>query len=140
MSLFRKAYTTLENLERENELDVNLCLAFFLIESMRHNIVHLGGSVNDKDEFVKSVLKKAGLYNNGKPSEQNLLLINSYFGKGEFKNTIVLTETAINTEYPLSMYVDELVETQSYLIGYIRILGDCIMADESLSDRKVTIA
>jgi len=137
MSVFRKAYTKLEQLEKDNELEVNLRLAVNLIESMRHIIVHLGGTVNDKDEFIKSVLEKSGLYNNGNPLEENLLLISSYFGKGEYKNTIVLTETALDTEYPLSMYVDELAETNSYLIGYIRILGDCIKGDESLSNSIV---
>lgn len=132
INAFRNTYTELKRLETDNELGVNLYVAINLIASMRHNIVHLGGVVQDKDEFVKSVLENCGLYNSGNPAVEYLQLINGYFGKNEYRNTIILTETAVDVEFPLPVYVDELKETCSYLLAYIRILGDCIKEDESV--------
>lgn len=124
LNRFREHVPSIQNIEANNELGVNLRLAVTLVEYLRHVIVHKGGYVTDKDEFVKLVLQKSGLYNNGNYEENHLDLVRSFFGENEYENTILLIEIATNPEIPLDTYINVFDVLVGYLMAYAHLLQD----------------
>jgi len=126
VSKFRESFPEIAALEIENGLKINLRLTIVLIEQLRHIIVHRGGTVSDKSEFIKKVLKKSGLYNNGKADEKYVSYINSYFGSPEFENTIVLLEIGFKTKIPLGMHVNVFSALSGYLMAYAHLVYEAV--------------
>jgi hypothetical protein len=114
LSKLREYLPNYGKLEVKNKLDKNLKLMIILIEKLRHCIVHRGGCVFIKKEFIESVIKKAGLYNNGKYDQHIFDYMSGFFGENEFSNTIVVIEIRVMPELPILAEVNRfeiLVET-----------------------------
>jgi hypothetical protein len=98
----RATFPTINKLEVDNALNINIRFAIDVIESLRHIVVHESGNVTDKKEFIKKTINKSGLSNNKKDDDNNehVIFINSFFGKKNsvYENTIVLIEVPI-TDY-----------------------------------------
>ena len=132
LNRFRKQFPMLKNFETTNKITVNLSLAIALIEELRHKIVHEGGKVSSKDDFIKNTTERAGLYNNGKVSQKHLDFVNQFFGKNEFENLITLIEITILTKTPIDMFISRFGELTNWLMAYAALIYDCI----SSSTRK----
>jgi hypothetical protein len=112
----------LQAVESKNKLQVNLYLAITLIAELRHVIVHEGGIVSSKKDFIKKTTMKCDLYNNGNISQNYINFINQFFGKNDYKNLITLLEIKIKNEiiydiniYPFDVLIDYLM-SYAYLI------------------------
>ncbi|CAK2554421.1 conserved hypothetical protein [Vibrio crassostreae] len=130
---FRSSFFEIEKLEEKNELGVNLRLAITLVELLRHVIVHRGGTVLDKSKFRERVLKKSGLYNNGKVSEEHSQLIDSFFGSGDYDKMIVLLEVPTNPDIPLDTHINVLDLLIGYLMAYIHIIYESLKSSHNKS-------
>lgn len=123
---FRNKFPSLQQIEANNNFGINLRLAIVLIEHMRHVIVHRKGVVLDKERFVENVLKKSGLYNNGKFDIQHKEFIETFFGSDNFQNTISLLEIRTNPEIPLDTHIDIFEVLGSYLMAYALLIAECL--------------
>lgn len=123
---FRKLFPKIVTAETNNALKINLRLATVLIENLRHIIVHKGGIVEDKSEFMKLVLDKSGLKNNGILDKDNIALIDRYFGSGRYENTIMLMEVAMETKVPLNIYINVFDHLTGYLMAYTQLIYDSL--------------
>jgi hypothetical protein len=119
---FRIHFPRLQAVESKNKLQVNLYLAITLIAELRHVIVHEGGIVSSKKDFIKKTTMKCDLYNNGNISQNYINFINQFFGKNDYKNLITLLEIKIKNEiiydiniYPFDVLIDYLM-SYAYLI------------------------
>lgn len=95
---FRKQFPDLSNMEITNHLNVNLKLTIFMIERMRHFIVHRNGVVNNKNDFIEKVTSKAG-FGNITTEHSNYLKL--YFGTGDYQDLILLLELPVSSEIPI---------------------------------------
>ena len=119
----KKRYPEIRELALNNTCDENLDFSLFLIEHLRHIIVHNGGVTSDKAEFSKLVLQKAGLYNNGKPSEEHTARIIGSFGReGEYSNTVALLEIRQHTFLPLVIEVSPFSILTGLLMTYAHLI------------------
>ncbi|SDW16560.1 hypothetical protein [Nitrosomonas communis] len=118
LNKFRNKYQSIKDIEAKNGLNINLSLAISLIEKLRHVIVHKGGKVSNKDNFIKLTLENCGLSNNGKNKQEHIDFINQYFGSGEYENLITLLEIRIREDLPIKIERDVLSILIGYLIGY----------------------
>jgi len=125
---FRDIFPDISRLETENKLGINLRLAVALIESLRHIIVHKSGIVSDKQKFIEDVLKKSGLYNNGKYKDEHKVFIKSFFGARNYKNVVVLLEAGIKPEIPFYIHVNLFEVLSRYLMAYANIILECLQA------------
>ncbi|MFI8606665.1 hypothetical protein ACIGCP_19520 [Cellulophaga baltica] len=91
LNRIRATYPEYKIIESNNKLEKNLLLEIILIEHLRHLIVHCQGMTTDKTGIINNILKKAGLWNNGKNNE-NYDYISSFFGVKSLNNTINLLE------------------------------------------------
>lgn len=129
LNQFRKVFPELQTLESNNKLKINLKLAVILIEHLRHIIVHKGGTVSDKENFHKIVLKKSGLYTNGRLKEEHVNFIDSFFGTGDYQETIVLLEIPIKPEIPLDFHIDLFKKLSGYLLAYAHLITGYIQSE-----------
>lgn len=118
LNRFRKQFPEIVDIETNNALNINLALAVTLIEFLRHIIVHNGGKVSDKSKFIERILKKAGLYNNGRYEDSYVQFIESFFGTGEYENTIALLEIKVDMNVPLDVTIDQFGKLTGYLMAY----------------------
>jgi hypothetical protein len=95
-------------IEVNNKLDRNIKLMIILIENLRHIIVHKNGIITDKKIFIESILKKAGLLNNGKYDKDLYDYISGFFGNNGNENIIVLLEVQVMTGLPISVQIEPL--------------------------------
>jgi hypothetical protein len=123
---FRAKFPHLQLIESNNNFGVNLRLAVVLIEYMRHIIVHRKGVVLDKEKFIENVLKKSGLYNNGKFDIQHKEFIETFFGSDKYQDTISLLEIKTNPEIPFDTHIDIFDVLGSYLMAYALLLAECL--------------
>ncbi len=126
LNQFRKVFTNIEEIETKNKLNINLKLTIVLIEKLRHIIVHKGGIVENKEEFIKDVLKTAGLINNGKPNEGYVKFIKNYFGSDEYENNIALLEVRILPEIPIDISINRFDSLTGKLMSYSFIIAQCL--------------
>ncbi len=118
LTRLRALYPQLVNFETNNKLNVNLKVAIELIAHLRHIIVHKGGVVASRGAFLESVLKKCGLWNNGKYHEGYGVFVDKFFGGGEYENVISLLEIRVHPEIPLDIHHDLFGELTGYLMAY----------------------
>lgn len=133
----RILFSELSQVEKNNAANIDLKLMLTLIESLRHIIVHKNGYVDDKTEFINNILKKSGLYNNGKYKNEHKNLILQYFGTKDYENLIRLLEI-VNRPHPnvaLEFTHDVLGGLIGYLIGYSTCILEqlCIKFNEELN-------
>lgn len=134
LSRFRKHFPDLAEVEVNNALNVNLALVIVLIEYLRHVIVHKGGVVSDRTKFIERVLRKAGLYNNGKYENDHVHLIEFFFGDEEYENTIALLEIKVDTNIPLDITYGKFGQLTGYLMAYAHILSENI--ESTISEKS----
>lgn len=127
INIFKTNFPEISEIENNNALDINLRLAVILIEHLRHIIVHNGGVVTDKTDFIKRVLEKSGLYNNGKYDETHESFIKNLFGNDEHENTVVLLEIRIHPEVPIDVYVNVFDVLSGYLMTYAHIIFENLL-------------
>jgi hypothetical protein len=122
LNRFKMQFPRLKDDELKNKLQVNLYFVVTFIAELRHVIVHKGGIVSDKKDFIETTIKKCGLYNNGNISQDHINFINQFFGKNEYDNLITLLEIKTNneTDYDISIYpFDILID---YLMAYAYLI------------------
>lgn len=124
---FKTNYPGISEIENQNALNINLRLAVILIEHLRHIIVHNGGVVTDKAAFIKRVLEKSGLYNNGKYDETHKCFIKNLFGNNEYENTVVLLEIRIHPEVPFDLHINVFDTLSGYLMTYAHIIFENLL-------------
>jgi hypothetical protein len=119
---FKMQFPKLKDDESKNKLQVNLYFVIMFIAQLRHVIVHEGGTVSDKEAFIKKTTKNCDLFNDGNISPDHVNFINQFFGKNEYENLITLLEIKINDEklydiniYPFDILIDYLM-SYAYLI------------------------
>lgn len=118
LNQLRDLYPELKNTEKQNKLNVDLRVCIDLISFLRHIIVHKSGIVDDREEFIKIVLQKSGVYNNGKHHPGYQEFIERFFGDDEYKNHILLLELNLAPDIGLVLYQDRLGELIGYLMSY----------------------
>ena len=130
LNRLRAMYPDLEAAEQKNQLGVNLRIALELIESLRHKIVHARGEVADLEEFTGSLLKRCGLWNNGKPNEDHRTFVERYFRScGDERFIVTLLEVrAVPEDVPLEIAYDVLGGLIGYLMAYAVLIGRCVTA------------
>lgn len=120
LNKFRSIFPEYKKLETCNRLKINLNLEINLIEHFRHIIVHCAGKTAEKDVLIEKILKKSGLWNNGKYSEENYDFISSFFRLKESSDIIILLEIESNNKGGFSG-------------GYYDILNDLISSLTSIA-------
>lgn len=131
LNKFRSQFPELVKIEQNNVLKTNLSLAITLIEKLRHIIVHKGGKVDSKEEFIKLVTQESGVYNNGNISQENLDLINLFFGENEYENLITILEVRVQPEIPLDIHVNLFGKLTNYLMAYAFLVCEIIKSEIS---------
>ncbi len=129
LNLFRKNFPELESIEVKNALSTNLSLAIILIEKLRHAIVHTGGKVENKVDFIRLVTEKAGLYNNGNIAADHLNLVNLFFGENEYENLITILEISTQPEIPIDTHFSLFGKLTNYLMAYAFLLYEFVESD-----------
>lgn len=117
LSRLRKQFPKLYEDEKSNKLKVDLSLTIVLIEKLRHIIVHKGGKVSNRRDFIKLTTEQSGLYNNGNIAQEHLDLINLFFGDNEYENMIALLEIRVQPEFPLDIHVSRFNKLTGYLMA-----------------------
>jgi hypothetical protein len=103
---------------------VNLKVAIELIENLRHIIVHKSGIVSNRDAFLESILKKSGVWNNGKYEVEYKNFVEVFFGGNEYKNIIFLLEIT-HLEDPFTSY-NRYEHLTGYLMAYATLIFENI--------------
>lgn len=129
LSHFRDKFPQMQQREASNNLKVNLRLAIVLIENLRHLIVHRKGVALDKEKFIENVLKKSGLYNNGKFDIEHRKFIEKFFGSDAHINTISLLEIPTNPDIPIDTHIDVFELLGGYLLAYALLIARCFEMD-----------
>lgn len=138
LTRFREQYPELKSVEESNIYNVHIRVAIELIENLRHRIVHTRGVVDDLDEFVRQVLKKCGLWNNGNPRTGLRKFVESYFYKKSGSYIVWLSERrAAPREVPLDVYYDVWDQLIVYLIGYAYSICNCVSRTVITNERAV---
>lgn len=88
----RKIFPDISKIEKMNIFGNNLRLSICVIEMIRHITVHKSGKVDNILLFREKILKKAGLYQNGKPCKSDSEFINSLFKESDNEINISLIE------------------------------------------------
>lgn len=128
LSYFRKKFTEIEDLEINNALRINLKFSLIVVMKLRHIIVHNGGWVDDKEEFVKSVFKQAEILNNDRIDEVKKQLVESFFGVGEKANMVHLVENPVNIGFSGNAHIDRFKNILlTSMMAYIEILYVVLM-------------
>lgn len=127
LNKFRNRYPGIEKIERNNRLDVDLKYTIFLIEEMRHVIVHDRGVVENRDEFIKKIAKDCGVINNNNIPIKYLYYVNSFF-ENDYGNTIVLLEKNVPTELPIKRVHNRLSSMVERLTSYAYMLFEQVFA------------
>ena len=127
LTRIRDLYPELRSVEENNIYNVHVRVAVELIEHLRHRIVHSRGVVNDLDEFVTQILKRSGLWNNGKPKAGLKLFVERFFHHSSGTYTVSLSERrAAPTGVPLDSFYDVWDELMGYLIAYAYSICNCV--------------
>jgi hypothetical protein len=136
LSQFRNKFTNLVEIEKNNKLQVNLKLAVTLIEQLRHIIVHNGGKVASRSNFVDSVTRKCGLYNNGKPKDDHVKFIEQFFGENEYDNMVTIVEIPTHISGPIERHISRIEVLLEYLLAHAHLIFKCI--DSEAKGSKIT--
>jgi hypothetical protein len=124
----REKIAKLSEYESSNSFNNNLKYIIILFEQMRHVIVHKSGIVNDKKIFIEEVLKKSGLYNDGKYKEEYFKFCKSFFrGKGDYENHIFFLEIEKYPNENDSPYCDVFQLLMNYLLSYAKMIHDILI-------------
>ncbi len=123
---FRKSFSQLHHIEFKNPLGVNLAFAIVLIEKLRHVIVHNGGRTISKENFIESVAKEAGIFNNGNISEEHKQLVEQFFGVNEYENLVALLEIQVQPELPFETYHCRFGILVNFLMAYGHLLHEMV--------------
>lgn len=126
LAQFRKNFPEIEKLEEENKLNINLKLVITLIENMRHIIVHNGGKVSSKRDFIKKIFNDCNLSDSLRRNYSEY--IKSFF-RDEYPNTLILLEVKLFSceNSPYRNIFDNL---SGYLMTYAHILLECLEAHQ----------
>lgn len=115
LNRLRDIFSEIKEISKNNTMNVNLEVAIALIEHLRHIIVHKNGMVDKKEDFVKKVLEKVGLYNSGNPTSDNRHFIEKYFGVRNDCSLVRLLDSP--TKYP-GININVLKDLTDYLLAY----------------------
>ncbi len=122
----RKEFPSLSYIEKTNKLKVDLSFVVVLIEKLRHAIVHNGGRITNKNDFIKATTKKAGIYNNGNVVQEHLELIDCFFGNDKYENMITLLEINMKPEPPFDIHICRFNMLTGFLMADAYLIYECI--------------
>lgn len=126
----RKVFPQYEVLETQNKVNKDLKLIINMTEKFRHHIVHTSGKVLDKTKCIEDILKKTGVFNNGKYNTDIFDYINDFFGNEDLSNTIMLLEMQMNVGLPICFEINRLETLSGSLITDAHILFEEILSME----------
>lgn len=124
-----------EKIEKDNALKVDFHFLIIAISLIRHIIVHNGGVVTNRDDFIELILKKAGRSSLGDKASLWKKNIEACFGVGEYSNTIMLLEIPINDLHPLNASVNQWDQISSLLVTAAHALYDALFSKYSSQAR-----
>lgn len=138
LAQFRKNFPEIEKLEKEHKIqdNINLGLVINLIEKMRHIIVHNGGKVSSKPDFINEVLPKK-LKKNGDFCKKHSEYIKSFF-RDEYPNTLILLEVKL-LSCENSAYRDAFDNLSGYLMTYAHILLECLETHQKQNNGELQL-
>ena len=82
-----------EKQEKQNNLNPPLDLIMATMEHLRHIIVHNNGRTESKKEFIETIIKKLGLYNNGNYEEQIFNDLDRFFREDSIQLKQIYSQT-----------------------------------------------
>ena len=127
LTRIRSLYPELKPVEEKNIYNVQVRVAVELIENLRHQVVHTRGVVTNLDDFIKHILERSGLWNNGKPRSGLVQFIRKFFQNESGKYSVSLSERRTAPPgSPLDSYVDVWDELVTYLIAYAYSICNCV--------------
>lgn len=132
LNKIRTIYPDLQLIESKNKTRHDLKFVICLIEHLRHIIVHNGGCVNNKENFLNRILEKIGRVNNGRVNQDYVGLTNTFFGTGDYENEILLVEILANDYLPIPSYHHPYSVLVGYLVSYASLLADLVSNDPVL--------
>ncbi len=121
----------LKRFETVNSLDTDLWFAINFVEKLRHHIVHTKGLISSKADFVEQLLKKCGAYNNGRPDQRYLELIDNYVRPMAAAHYVRLLEFPLENKDYYRCYVDMFKELSNRLLAYAHLLASSFERVES---------
>lgn len=130
IKVFRSKFPQVSDFEVENKRNVDLRLMLVLIELLRHVIVHKGGVVQNRDEFMKKVLERTGLYKNGAAEEKNKAIIEMFFGVEEYGNTVRVLELLGDQIGSINRQISVFEFASDCLVSYAYMIFECLSAYE----------
>ena len=136
LNRLRVVYPDLKTVERANKLGVNLRVALELIESLRHKVVHARGEVADLEEFTEGVLKRCGVWNNGKPNEDHRAFVQRYFrSRTDGGYLVTLLEVrAVPKEVQIEIALDVFWGLIDPLMAYAVLIGRSVNGVDILAE------
>ena len=127
LTRIRDVYPELKSVEENNIYNVHVRVAVELIENLRHRIVHTRGIVRDRDDFVKNILEKSGLWNNGRPKPGLKQFVEWFLQHNAGTYTVSLSERrTAPLGSPIDSYIDVWDELMTYLMAYAYSICSCV--------------
>lgn len=112
----------IQRVESTNMLNVNLWFMLHLIEKLRHHIVHTGGDIESREEFVGSLLQKCGLFNNGKPDSVYVDWIDEFVRPVGNHHAVHLLERSLGDIGPIKRHINVFEELSNMLLAYAHLI------------------
>lgn len=104
LARMRIVIPAIQQIEIDNHIGVNVRFIICLVEELRHVVVHQGGIVRNRQEFIDKVVKKSGI--NGIESQLKCKdFIELYLGTGKFDNHVFLLEMPASDEDAMCQFV-----------------------------------
>lgn len=132
----RSKLQLLNRYESNNALGIDLWFAINFIEKLRHHIVHTKGRINSKADFTEQILKKCGLYNNGKPTQAYLDEIDSFVRPQGGAYYVRLLDVPLESIGAIQQYVRMFDELSNALPAYAHLLTSCFVQLQSKKPNK----
>lgn len=122
----------LKQAESDNSFkNINTRFLISVIENFRHVIVHKHGEIDNKDAFVKKVIKESGC---SIPKDQEsfyLSFIDYYLGQGEYSNHIHLLKRTVDIGLPIPAHHSRINDIFRILLSYAHYVVECILRKET---------
>ena len=123
---FSKLMPSVQAVEEDNKLGVNLLVAVTFVASVRHKIVHAGGVVSDHGKFAAEVMKKLGM--SGKGSDKHVEFISQLLLLQEDGQIYLMKVPDDGSPKQLQVTYDIFDEYVRYLLSYAHHLSKHLAA------------
>ncbi|WP_422015230.1 hypothetical protein [Roseateles sp.] len=116
-----RAFPGISQVESRNALAVDLKVVLFLVERMRHLIVHRRGQASSADDFAEGIARDAGL---AAPTQEIRDLVGQYFGNGRLNTTIhLLDHQLLPSDDGFNWHVEKFDQLLGWLLAYAHMVS-----------------